>query len=433
MKFIRDMHDKVAPNFEKGGKFEKFHPAWEAHDTLLFTPGLVTKAAAHIRDALDQKRMMITVVVAMLPCFFMAMMNTGYIANSAVAAGAAPLDDWHSMLYNLMFSYANKGDTVSFFSLSNFILGAIFFLPVYITTLAVGGLAEVAICIVRKHPVTEGFLVTSALFPLILPPTIPLWQVGLGILFGVVIGKEIFGGVGMNILNPALTARAFLFFAYPSGISGQNPWLPFNPTNVADIARGAGLPDASSGATYLSMFADDKAIEGFNFTFMSIKWSNAFWGMVPGSMGETSAFACLLGAVVLIMSKIGSWRTMLGIILGTIATSLLLNAFGDSGEQAGITNMLDIPFYWHMVIGGWALGTVFMATDPVSSPFTDTGKLIYGFFIGFLVVLVRCVNPAYPEGMMLAILFMNMFAPLVDHFIVQANIKRRLARDEQAA
>ena len=434
MKFIRDMHDKVAPHFEKGGKFEKFHPAWEAHDTLLFTPGLVTKAAAHIRDALDQKRMMITVVVAMLPCFFMAMMNTGYIANSATAAGATKLDDWHTMIYEIIgFSYAAKGSVVPFFSLSNFILGAIFFLPVYITTLAVGGLAEVAICIVRKHPVTEGFLVTSALFPLILPATIPLWQVGLGILFGVVIGKEIFGGVGMNILNPALTARAFLFFAYPSGISGQDPWLPFNPTNVADIARSAGLPDASSGATYLSMFADDKAIQGFDFTFLSIKWSNAFWGMVPGSMGETSTFACLLGAAILIFSKIGSWRTMFGIVLGTIATSMLLNAFGNSGEQAQITNMLDIPFYWHMVIGGWALGAVFMATDPVSSPFTDTGKLIYGFFIGFLVVLVRCVNPAYPEGMMLAILFMNMFAPLVDHFIVQANIKRRLARDEQAA
>ena len=422
MKFIRDMHDKVAPNFEKGGKFEKFYPLWEAHDTLLFTPGLVTKTASHIRDALDQKRMMITVVVALLPCFLMAMFNTGFQANAAIAAGATPLEDWHYSLYETLgFAVAQSGDTVSFFDFRNFILGALFFLPVYITTMAVGGIAEVAICIVRRHPVTEGFLVTGALFPLILPATIPLWQVAIGILFGVIIGKEIFGGVGMNILNPALTARAFLFFAYPGQISGDQPWLAF------DLAT---KPDAVSGATHLSQMA----VGGFDFTkaenaIGGTNWWDAFLGMMNGSMGETSTLAVLIGAGILIFSKIGSWRTMLGIIIGTIATALLLNQIGASGEHAAINNMLDVPFYWHFVIGGWAFGTVFMATDPVSSPFTDRGRFIYGLMIGFMVILVRCVNPAYPEGMMLAILFMNMFAPLIDHFIVQANIKRRMARD----
>lgn len=420
MKALRDLHDKVAPNFEHGGKFEKLHPLWEAHDTLLFTPGLVTRAASHIRDALDQKRMMIMVVVALLPCFLMAMFNTGYQTNAAIAAGAAPLKDWHDVIYTTIgFAYASPGSSVSFLSLQNFVLGAIFFLPVYITTLAVGGIAEVIICIIRKHPVTEGFLVTSALFPLILPATIPLWQVGLGILFGVVIGKEIFGGVGMNILNPALTARAFLFFAYPAQISGDGPWLPFDVSSTSTFTT---MPDGMTGATYLSVMASS-GMEGA--AFADGQWMNAFLGMVPGSMGETSALACLIGALVLIATKVASWRTMLGVLVGTAAMALLLNAFHTPDGNP----MLAIPFYWHYVVGGWAFGAVFMATDPVSSPFTETARFIYGLFIGALVVLIRCINPAYAEGMMLAILFMNMFAPLVDHFIVQSNIKRRLERD----
>ena len=422
MKFLRDMNDKMAPMFNKGGKLEKLYPLFEAHDTGSFTPGLVTKTASHIRDALDQKRMMIAVVFALLPCFLMAMFNTGYQANVATAAGAAPLADWHSSLYTMFFSYAAAGTDVGFFSLQNLVLGAIFFLPVYITTLAVGGLAEVVVCVIRKHPITEGFLVTSALFPLILPATIPLWQVALGILFGVVIGKEIFGGVGMNILNPALTARAFLFFAYPAQISGDGPWLPYIKGDVAVAA----LPDASSGATYLSLMASG-SIESYagDFALGGAKWMDAFYGLVPGSMGETSVLACLIGATILIVTKVASWRTMLGIVLGTAATALLLN--GIAGPDS--TPMLSMPWYWHFVVGGWAFGAVFMATDPVSSPFTEKGKFIYGLFIGFMVVLIRCINPAYAEGMMLAILFMNMFSPLIDHFIVQGNIKRRLQRD----
>jgi Na+-transporting NADH:ubiquinone oxidoreductase subunit B len=440
MKPLRDLNNKMAPLFQKGGKLEKFYPLFEAHDTGAFTPGIVTKSASHIRDALDQKRMMIMVVFALLPCFLMAMFNTGYQANVATAAGAAALDDWHSTLYTMFFSYAASGTEVGFFSIQNFVLGAIFFLPVYITTLAVGGLAEVAICIIRKHPITEGFLVTSALFPLILPATIPLWQVALGILFGVIIGKEIFGGVGMNILNPALTARAFLFFAYPAQISGDLPWLPYNVDTISGGINALPNPmmdggtqlntaaDATSSATYLSLAANPEATINWGSEQMAIfggEWMDAFYGLVPGSMGETSVLACLIGAVILIATKIASWRTMLGIVIGTAATALLLNGLA----TADSTPMLHMPWYWHFVVGGWAFGAVFMATDPVSSPFTEKGKFIYGLFIGFMVVLIRCINPAYAEGMMLAILFMNMFSPLIDHFIVQGNIKRRLQRD----
>ena len=440
MKFLRDMNDKMAPMFNKGEKLERLYPLFEAHDTGSFTPGLVTKSASHIRDALDQKRMMIAVVFALLPCFLMAMFNTGYQANVATSAGATALQDWHTSLYQLIgFSYAQAGTEVGFFSVSNFVLGAIFFLPVYITTLAVGGLAEVAICIIRKHPITEGFLVTSALFPLILPATIPLWQVALGILFGVVIGKEIFGGVGMNILNPALTARAFLFFAYPAQISGDVPWLPYNVDSISSgisalpnpmMTEGGVLnaADATSSATYLSLAANPESTINWSDSSMAMfgsEWMNAFYGLVPGSMGETSVLACLIGAAILIVTKIASWRTMLGITLGTAATALLLNGIATPDS----TPMLSMPWYWHFVVGGWAFGAVFMATDPVSSPFTEKGKFIYGLFIGFMVVLIRCVNPAYAEGMMLAILFMNMFSPLIDHFIVQGNIKRRLQRD----
>lgn len=397
MKFLRDMLDKQAKLFEKGGKLEKLYPVYEAHDTLLFTPGHVTKGSTHVRDALDLKRMMITVVVALLPIVAFAIYNTGLQANAAIAAGAAPIEGWRASLYTgLGFSF-----TPSF--LGNLVHGALWFLPVFATCFAVGGGIEVAFAVIRKHEVNEGFLVSGFLFPLILPPTIPLWQVAIGIAFGVIIGKEIFGGTGMNVLNPALTARAFLFFAYPAQISGDKVWIA------------AQTNDTVSGATYLA-----QAAAGDPNTF---DWMDAFLGFIPGSMGETSTLLCLIGAAILIFTQVGSWRTMLGGLVGMLAMALLLNAVGsDSNPMFGVSPQ------WHLVSGGFAFAIVFMATDPVSSAFTDRGKFIYGFFIGVLGLLVRSINPAYPEGWMLAILFMNMFAPFIDHFVVQANIKRRQAR-----
>ncbi len=403
MKALRDFLDKWAPKFEKGGPWHKYHAFFEANDTILFSPGEVTKGPTHVRDAMNLKRMMIVVVAALMPCVLMALYNTGYQANHAVHdLGALPLDTWQESLYQAMrLSYAPT-------LLNNVAHGALYFLPVWIVTFVVGGHIEVAFALVRRHEINEGFLVTGFLFPCILPPTIPLWQVAIGIAFGVIIGKEVFGGTGMNVLNPALTGRAFLFFAYPAQISGNSVWIS------------AHMPDAASGATWLSRAAEGTATFG---PIGSPDWMDAFVGLVPGSMAETSALACLLGAALLIFTRVGSWRTMAGVLVGTTLTSVALSTIGSDTNP-----MFAMPFYWHLVLGGWAFGAVFMATDPVSSAFTDKGKLIYGFGIGVLVVLVRVVNPAYPEGMMLAILFMNMFAPLIDHVFVQANIKRRVAR-----
>lgn len=400
---LREQLNKLAPLFEKGGKLEKLYPIYEATDTLLFTPGEVTRAASHVRDGLEQKRMMIMVVVALIPCMLMAMYNTGYQAHLAVAHGAAPLDDWQTALFTALGFPTNDPTHLA----ANMVHGALYYLPVYVATLVIGAHVEVGFAIARRHEISEGFLVTSALFPLILPPTIPLWQVALGITFGVVFAKEVFGGVGMNFLNPALTARAFLFFAYPAEISGDQVWI------AADFSGVDGL----TGATWLAQaFVDPNALQ-------EASWMDAFLGFVPGSMGETSALACLLGAILLLVTRIGSWRSMFGVTVGTFAMAQLLNIVGSDTNP-----MFAMPFHWHIVLGGWAFGTVFMATDPVSSAFTEIGKFFYGLGIGVMVVLVRVVNPAYPEGMMLAILFMNMFAPLIDHFVVQANIKRRLAR-----
>ena len=402
MKFIRDQLDRIAPLFAKGGPLERFHSLYELQDTFLFTPGEVTRSASHVRDTLDMKRLMITVVLALLPCMLMACWNTGYQAMLAVAYGAAPLDTWQSGLWSWLgfgFDFRNSVLCILF--------GALYWLPVYATVMLAGGLIEVVFAVVRGHEISEGFVVTGALLPLTLPPTIPLWMVVLGTAFGIVLGKEIFGGVGMNFLNPALTARAFLFFAYPAAMSGDQVWI------AADL-HGV---DSYSGATLLAKAA---AASG---ALADASWWAAFTGFVPGSLGETSTLACLLGAALLVGTGVGSYRTMLGVLLGTIVMSLLFNVGGSTSNA-----MFSVPWYWHVVLGGWAFGTVFMATDPVSSAFTARGKWIYGFMIGVMVVLIRVVNPAYPEGMMLAILFMNMLAPLIDHFVVQANIRRRLAR-----
>lgn len=402
MKFLRDLHDQVDPHFQKGGKLEKFYALWEAHDTAMFTPGHVTRTAPHVRDGMDLKRMMFTVVVALVPCILFAVYNTGYQALWAIDQGAMPLDNWQSGLWEMLglsYNVENAGLCALF--------GALYFVPVLAAGFAVGAVVEIGGAIIRGHEVNEGFLVTGMLLPLTLPPTIPLWMVMMGMAFGLVFGKEIFGGTGTNFLNPALTARAFLFFAYPAFMSGDSPWIAAEFANVDNFSGATLLVQATVSETALA----------------SASWWDSFVGWEAGSMGETSALAALLGLGILLVTRIGSWHTVSGVVVGTIVLSFMLNGVGSDTNP-----MFAIPFWWHMVLGGWAFGMVFMATDPVSSAFTARGRFQYGIGIGVLVVLIRVVNPAYPEGMMLAILFMNMFAPLLDHYVVQANINRRLAR-----
>jgi len=406
MKPLRRFLDYIEPAFESGGKLEKLYPLYEAADTFLYTPGKVTGTASHVRDALDMKRMMITVVIALVPCTFMAFWNTGYQANLAMEQYhvlSAP--GWRgSVMNSLGLGYAPG----SF--LSCFVHGGLYFLPVYIICMIVGGTWEVIFAILRKHDVNEGFLVTGLLFPLTLPPTIPLWQVALGASFGIVIGKEVFGGTGMNFLNPALTCRAFLYFAYPGQITGDKVWTAI-------------YVDGFSSATPLGVMASVPA-EGMKAITTNLSWWQAFLGTMPGSMGETSVLACLIGAVILIGSGIGSWRIMAGMLIGGgLFSTLLTLCFNESG------GMYLMPPYWHLVVGSYAFGMVFMATDPVSAAMTDTGRWVYGVLIGVMTILIRVINPAWPEGVMLAILFGNVFAPTIDYCVVQANIKRRLARN----
>ena len=393
---LRKLLDKIAPLFEEGGKYAKLYPLYEAADSFLFTPGKRAQGAVHVRDGMDIKRLMVTVVIALLPCTIWAMVNTGWqqmAADSAhsVAFAAGLKASWQTALG----------------------LGALAFLPVYAVTIAVGGLFEAIFATVRKHEINEGFLVTSMLFPLILPPDMPLWMVGVGIAFGVVIGKEVFGGTGMNVLNPALTGRIFLFFAYPSYMSGS----------VWRILPEGGAVDGVTGATALGELVGHGDVAQLGYS-----WSDYFWGFVPGSMGETSAFCCLLGAAFLIFTKVGSWRIMTSCVLGLTAMTLLMNALSAGGSTEAIQGFLAMGPEWHLVLGGFAFGTVFMATDPVSAAQTDRGRWIYGFLIGALTPIVRVINPAYPEGVMLAIIFMNVFAPTIDYYVVKANIRRREAR-----
>ncbi|MEH6564567.1 MAG: NADH:ubiquinone reductase (Na(+)-transporting) subunit B [Halopseudomonas sp.] len=402
---IRAFLDKIEHNFEKGGKHEKWYALYEAVDTFFYRPGSVTRTTAHVRDGLDLKRMMITVWLCTFPVIFYGMYNIGYQANSIYAGNAdllAAQDNWRIALISLFAGF--NPDSLW----DNLVHGAAYFLPVYAVTFLVGGFWEVLFASIRKHEVNEGFFVTSILFALIVPPSIPLWQVALGISFGVVIGKEVFGGTGKNFLNPALTGRAFLFFAYPAQMSGDAVWTAV---------------DGFAGATALSMAASG-GIE--QVVAQGITWWDAFYGNLQGSMGEVSTLAIFIGGAVLLMTKIANWRIVAGVMVGMIATSMLFNAIGSETNP-----MFSVPWYWHMVVGGFAFGMIFMATDPVSASMTNTGKWIFGALIGLMVILIRVVNPAFPEGMMLAILFANLFAPLIDHFVVQANIKRRLARNVQ--
>jgi len=402
MKALRNVLDRLHPHFTRGGRFERLYPLYEAVDSFAYTPGEVTSGAPHVRDAMDLKRVMITVVVALLPCFYMAIWNTGYQANSAMQLTGGSVEGWRGALLEVLGYTGNPNRW-----LDNLLLGAAWFVPIYLVTNVVGGLWEVLFCIVRRHELNEGFLVTGSLFPLICPPTLPLWQVALGISFGVVIGKEIFGGTGKNFLNPALTGRAFLFFAYPAQISGNSVWTAV---------------DGVSGATALSRAAEGgvQAVTAFS------SWFDAFLGVIPGSMGETSTLACLFGAAVLVLTGIGSWRIMLSGLLGACGLSLLFLLLGSSTNP-----MFELGPLWHLVLGGFAFGLVFMATDPVSGAMTQEGQWLYGFLIGLLCILIRVINPAFPEGMMLAILFGNVFAPLIDQLVLKAHIKRRLRHVER--
>jgi Na+-transporting NADH:ubiquinone oxidoreductase subunit B len=387
----------MEPHFHKGGKYEKWYALYEAVDTGLFRPNDVTKTSSHVRDGIDLKRIMITVWVCTFPAMFFGMYNVGWQANTAMAdLGLTEIGNWRDV-------FIASFDANSWFD--NILHGALYFLPIYAVTFIVGGFWEVLFAAKRGHEVNEGFFVTSVLFALICPPDVPLWQAALGISFGVVIAKEVFGGTGKNFLNPALAGRAFLFFAYPAEMSGDAVWTAV---------------DGFTGATALSVAAADgmQALEG------QLTWMDAFFGHMQGSIGETSTLAILLGGVVLVAMKIASLRIILGVMLGMFLTSSLFNLVGDPSSNP----MMAMPWHWHLVIGGFAFGMIFMATDPVSASMTNAGKWWFGALIGFMVVVIRVANPAFPEGMMLAILFANLFAPLIDHFVVQSNIKRRLAR-----
>jgi len=391
---LRSFMDDLAPHFEKDGRFSWLFPAYEAIDTALYTPGRVTGGPSHVRDGLDLKRIMITVWICAFIPVFAGSYVVGYQANAAMQAiGATGIDNWRALFLDVLISYdpASVWDCI--------VHGLAYFIPLYITVFLVGIAFEIWFASVRGHEVNEGFFVTSILFTLTLPASTPLWLAALGIAFGVVIGKEVFGGTGKNFLNPALTGRAFLYFAYPAQMTGDSVWVA-----VDGYTRATALGNAALGEPY------------------GVDWPTAFLGNMPGSFGETSTLAILIAAAILILMRIASWRIMAGVMAGMVATSLLFNSITSDNP------MFAMPFYWHLVLGGFAFGTVFMATDPVSAAMTDVGRWLYGILIGAMCVMIRVVNPAFPEGMMLAILFGNLFAPLIDHFVVQSNVKRRLAR-----
>jgi Na+-transporting NADH:ubiquinone oxidoreductase subunit B len=402
MKPIRKFLDKIRPAFEEGGKLERLYPLFEATDTFLYTTDKATTVAPHVRDSMDLKRIMLIVVYALIPCVFMAMWNTGNQANTAMQAmniAAAP--GWRGAVLTALVGY----DPNSF--LANIIHGALYFIPIYVISVAAGGAWEVLFGIVRKEDVNEGLLVTSLIFPLTLPPTIPLWQAALGISFGVVVAKELFGGTGRNFVNPALAGRAFLYFAYPAQNSGNAVWVAV---------------DGVSGATPLAALATTDVSSGMEA--VNVSWSQAFLGTMPGTLGETSALACLIGAIIIVFSGVGSWRVMVSMLISGMGFSAFLWIIGSNTNS-----MFLMPPWWHLVVGGFAFGLVFCVTDPVSASLTDTGKWFYGALAGVLTILIRVINPAYPEGVMLAILLANVFAPLIDYFVLQANIKRRKIRN----
>lgn len=418
---LKQLFHKIEPAFLPGGKYQRWYALFEAVYTIFYTPGTVTQGRIHVRDVIDLKRIMTTVWLALFPAAFFGAWEVGNLTIQAIsqAQGLTPdvianiiSSNWH---YQLAHFFGASFDPAVAGGFSKFIIGLSFWVPIYMIVFIVGGFWEVLFSMVRGHEVNEGFFVTSILFSLILPPTIPLWQAALGITFGIVFAKEIFGGTGKNLLNPALAGRAFVFFGFPSSMSGDSVWYTASKS-IPQVA------DAFSGATPLGELAVGNAKEVLGH---QLTWFDAFFGFMPGSIGEVSTFFLLIGAFIIVYTRIASWRIIAGVVLGTIVMSVFFNLIADYTSNPAL---FGLPFWWHMVLGGWALGTFFMATDPVSASFTDKGKWYYGFLIGILVVLIRVVNPAFPEGMMLAILFANLFAPLIDYLVVQRSIKRRRAR-----
>jgi Na+-transporting NADH:ubiquinone oxidoreductase subunit B len=398
---LRSFFDDIEPNFVKGGKYEKYFPIYEMIETILYTGKTVTKVAPHARSFVDMKRIMTYVVISTIPCILWSFYNTGLQTNLALSGlGDATHIGWRIWIIETLGVSLNPNSV-----LANMFHGMLYFIPIYLTTLVAGGICEVVFATIRGHEVNEGFLVSSMLFALTMPASAPLWQVALGIAFGVVIGKEVFGGTGKNFLNPALTGRAFLYFAYPANMSGDAIWTPV---------------DGFSGATALGMSAA-KGVE--SLAMEGITWWNAFYGTIQGSLGETSTLACLIGLIFLMITKIANYRMVVGCLLGMIGFSSLLNWIGSDTNP-----MFAMPWYWHLVLGSYAFGLCFMVTEPVSASHTNLGRYFYGALVGFMVVMIRVLNPAFPEGMMLAILFANIFAPLIDYFVVQANIRRRVVR-----
>lgn len=391
MNAIRNFVDKIKPQFEKGGKFSYLQSTFDSFETFLFVPNKTTKLGSHIRDYIDMKRTMSVVVIALIPTLLFGMWNAGFQ------------------------HHLSHGETATLWE--NFLFGLIKILPIVVVSYGVGLGVEFIFAQLRGHEVYEGFLVSGMLIPLIIPPDTPLWMVALATIFAVIIGKEVFGGTGMNILNPALTARAFLFFAYPQDMSGDKVWI-------------AEKADAFSGATPLGQLLTNTASSGKELMGTLPSTSDMFWGFIPGSIGETSTFLILVGALILIVTGIGSWRIITSVFLGGLGMGLLLNLLSSTFS---IDNAyMALPAYYHLIMGGFAFGAVYMATDPVSASQTNKGKWIYGILIGVMAVIIRVFNPAYPEGMMLAILLMNVFAPLIDHYVVEGNIKKRMKRAQAA-
>ncbi|MCP4996197.1 MAG: NADH:ubiquinone reductase (Na(+)-transporting) subunit B [Gammaproteobacteria bacterium] len=400
MKFLSKKMEEAGRHFEKGGPLERWYPLYEAFDSFLFGSNQTSRVAPHIRDSIDLKRIMTTVLIALIPCTLMALWNTGYQANMVIEAmGLSGPDGWRGEVMGLI---GCNSTSLS----SNFLHGALYFLPIYIVTMLVGSFWEMVFNLIRGHEFSEAFLVTGLLFTLTLPPTIPLWQVALGVSFGLIFAKEVFGGVGRNFMNPALVSRAFIYFAYPAQMTGDMIWTAV---------------DGVSGATALGQAAG--APIGQVMESVNVTWFQTFIGTIPGSMGETSTLACLFGAAVLLVTRIAPWRVMASTLIGALVCASLYYFTGSDANP-----LWAIPPHWHLILGGFAFGLVFMATDPVSAAHTHTGQWLYGLLIGVLAIMIRVANPAYPEGIMLAILLGNIFAPLFDYFVIQANIKRRMLR-----